>query len=129
MASEYIVFFIRTLKKISTFFKGIFTNFSTFFKGIFAKLSTFFKGIPLAKGNLSYSITQFFYHFLSQILLDFLSEFLVEFKEPCHALALGHGDGEAIDLHNGTVILLMCFTKFGRHSQLIVQVGKAAVGI
>lgn len=39
-----------------------------------------------------------------------VSEFLVKFKEFCDAFALGHRDWEAKGLHNGSVILLMCFT-------------------
>ena len=64
------------------------------------------------------------------ILPLLLSQPLVHLHQRGNAGAFGHiPDREAVCLHHGPVILLVGGTQFRRHSQLIIQVGKAGIRV
>ena len=57
-------------------------------------------------------------------------QFLIHFHKFCYAATFRHSFHiKSVSLHYRSVILLMSFTQFWRHSEFIIQVGKRAIGI
>ena len=64
------------------------------------------------------------------ILYTILLSFLIEAHKPSDAGGfIGFHDWHTVSLHNGFVVGLVSTAQLGRHRQLVVEVGKRAIGI